>query len=333
MLKDSFSDANVSIPVFPIQGNHDTWPVNVQDFSTPNSNYAINHLKDSWTSEGWLTEDEYTEFQQYGYYTKPLPFNSKGKVIAVNMQACNNMNWWLFANRNDPGGEIAWLEAQLSQIEQDEGFALVIAHIPSRDCLHEFGLRFHALMDRYQHIVRYSSYGHTHSEEIFLTMGMNSTDPIGFNFLSGSVTSGDSRNPGFSMVEYDEEFMVPLNIHTYYMNLTEANANPSAPLEWNELHDYLDEYRLPDLSPSSIKDLTQRMYDNADLAGLYEYNKAKGGRPYKPGQEHDKSFLCLQGSETFEVKDCFGQPHINLKSKNPTDIFEFLTQYWIKVDN
>jgi len=65
------------------------------------------------------------------------------------MQSCNNLNWWLFENRSDPGQQIAWLEAELAQIEKDEGFAHVIAHIPPDECLHEFGIRYKALMERY----------------------------------------------------------------------------------------------------------------------------------------------------------------------------------------
>jgi len=46
-LKDSLG-ANSTLQVFPIQGNHDTWPVNVQDFSKAGQNWAINHFKDTW---------------------------------------------------------------------------------------------------------------------------------------------------------------------------------------------------------------------------------------------------------------------------------------------
>ena len=48
----------LDIDVFPIQGNHDTWPVNVQDFSAPNINYAINHYAEAWTDTNWLTAEE-----------------------------------------------------------------------------------------------------------------------------------------------------------------------------------------------------------------------------------------------------------------------------------
>ena len=100
-IKDSF--VNTNIQIYPIQGNHDTWPVNVQNFDEPGTNYEINHFADSWVDTNWLNEDEKKVFVQYGYYRKPFEFSDKGHVIGVNMQACNDLNWWLFKDRNDPG--------------------------------------------------------------------------------------------------------------------------------------------------------------------------------------------------------------------------------------
>jgi sphingomyelin phosphodiesterase len=102
------------ITVYPIVGNHDTWPVNVQDFSKPNSNWPINHFKGSWTDTNWLSEEESKVFGEYGFYSKPFEFNTKGKVIALNMQACNDLNWWLLDNRSDPGHMLQWFEDELS---------------------------------------------------------------------------------------------------------------------------------------------------------------------------------------------------------------------------
>ena len=92
------------IAVFPSLGNHDVWPVNVEDFSSPGTNYAVNHVRPAWTGKNWLSESESEVFSQYGYFSKPFPFNSKGKVISLNMNACNDHNWWLIdqANRAFP---------------------------------------------------------------------------------------------------------------------------------------------------------------------------------------------------------------------------------------
>ena len=281
MLKEAMGE-DTKVQFYPSLGNHDTWPVNVQDFSTPNANYPINHIKGNWTAKNWLSSEQAEIFSKYGYYSKPLPFNPKGKVISLNTQACNDLNWWLFENREDPGHQIEWLENELSQLEADGGFAYIIAHIPVHGCLHQFGVRFHALMERYQHVVRFSSFGHTHSENFFVTRAINTTDMIGVNLVTGSGTSGSNKNPAFTMIEWDKEFMVPLDIHTYYMNLTEANMNPDADPTWKILHSFKSSYKLADLSPASMQDFAIRLYNDGDLASLFEWNsKRRGGKGSK----------------------------------------------------
>ena len=56
--------------------------------------------------------------------------------------------------------------------------------------------------------------------------------------------------------------MVPVNLHTFIMNMTVANANPSKLPEFYELHDWLHEYNLTDMSPRSIKDFSERLYND-----------------------------------------------------------------------
>lgn len=65
-------------------------------------------------------------------------------------------------DRNDPGNELAWLESELNDLEKKNEFAYIIGHIPSNNCKQEFAMRYAALMERYQHVVRFSSFGHTH---------------------------------------------------------------------------------------------------------------------------------------------------------------------------
>lgn len=82
-----------TISVYPIQGNHDTWPVNVQDFSSPNSNIPINGFAPTW--DGWLEPETLVQFAQYGYYSQTLKLKDgrvfeNTKIIGVNTQACNN---------------------------------------------------------------------------------------------------------------------------------------------------------------------------------------------------------------------------------------------------
>jgi len=108
------------------------------------------------------------------------------------------------------------------------GTAIIIAHIPpGEDCLHAWGARFRALMDRYQHIVRLSLYGHTHDEAFTVVKAIEDDKNIGINYVGGSVTTWTDENPGFIVIDLDEEYLVPVNFQSYFLNITEANlGNP-----------------------------------------------------------------------------------------------------------
>ena len=159
----------------------------------------------------------------------------------------------------------------------------------------------------------------------------NEPKPIGWSLISGSGTSNGNHNPAFVVVEWDEEYMVPVNIITYYMNLTEANLTPDEEPKWRVLHNWLDEYKLKDLSPSSMIDLTLRLYNDAELASQFNWNLDRRGSPKKEAQLHSQSFICMNSSEAFEKRDCYGKAHIDLHSTDSADWFNFLIANWIKI--
>lgn len=143
-------------------------------------------------------------------------------------------------------------------------------------------------------------FGHWHTETFRVNMAFNTTQATGVQLETGSVTTGGGRNPSFVVIDFDEEYMVPTNIHTYYMNLTQANANPDEQPKWEYLHDFLEEYSLPDLSPSSMKDFSNKMYGgDLDLASQFLWNKQRrvGAKP--SANAHDLQFKCLQATESF----------------------------------
>jgi len=59
--------------------------------------------------------------------------------------------------------------------------------------------------------------------------------------------------------------MLPLNMYTYTFDLDLANQEGNSP-EWFMQHDYLTEYGLTDLSPSSLKNLSERFKTDEELA-------------------------------------------------------------------
>jgi hypothetical protein len=54
----------------------------------------------------------------------------------------------------------------LQEIEAEGGAAMLISHVPnSYECARQFGLRYHALLDKYQHVVRFQASAHVHQEQ------------------------------------------------------------------------------------------------------------------------------------------------------------------------
>ena len=74
-------------------------------------------------------------------------------------------NFEAFTNFKDEGHQLYWLEKELEEIERKGGTAIILSHVPNgHECTRQFGKRYHALMDRFQNIIRFSVAGHYHTE-------------------------------------------------------------------------------------------------------------------------------------------------------------------------
>jgi hypothetical protein len=100
--------------------------------------------------------------------------------------------------------------------------------------------------------------GHTHDEDVSVVKSVstfnvsnstNETDTwnIGTNFIAGSLTAYTDKNPSFTVIEIDEEYMVPTNFKTYYYDMVKANKENK--ITWEILHDFKGYYGLKDLRP------------------------------------------------------------------------------------
>jgi sphingomyelin phosphodiesterase len=131
----------------------------------------------------------------------------------------------LWVNRNDPGLELKWLEATLREMELRNESAIILGHVPSgdKDCLYHWAIRYRAITDRFQQVIRFSVYGHVHSEMYGTARSFKNNKPIGVQYWTGSVSTFTETNPSFRVYEVDEETMVPVKVHTYIFNLTDPN--------------------------------------------------------------------------------------------------------------
>ena len=95
----------------------------------------------------------------------------KVNVVAINSQPCYQFNFYLWNERNDPGDVLQWLNETLHEFERKGEIALFISHIPpgGHACLYQWSIRYKAITDRFQHLIRFSIFGHVH-EEIYNTV-------------------------------------------------------------------------------------------------------------------------------------------------------------------
>jgi sphingomyelin phosphodiesterase len=124
-------------------------------------------------------------------------------------------------------------------------------------------VRYIALLDRFQHIIRFSVYGHVHHEHFGTVRGFNTGNPVGINYWAGSVSTWVSINPSFRVFEVDVETLVPVKAHTYVLNIQDENP------EWKWDHEMTELYGMADLSPSSFSQLSDRLLQDEQLAILY----------------------------------------------------------------
>ena len=188
------------------------------------------------------------------------------------------MNWYLWEVLSDPGDELAWLESVLKDMEAKGEQAIFLGHIPTNDCLRAWGSRFQALADRYQHIIRFGLFGHSHDEKFYLTRSVgayNESKPITFNSIMAPSTTYKGKNPSFAVYEIDEETMLIVNITTYYFNITKANEENKP--EWEPYHNILQTYGMADASPRSFEGFALRLLKDEETSINFNMWNAKGG--------------------------------------------------------
>lgn len=177
--------------------------------------------------------------------------NNKTRVLSLNSNICYIQNFASWDFFNDPGDMLAWLINQLTEIEKEGGYAIILAHVPNLDeCTQQYARRYHAITDRFQHIIRFGMFSHVHAELIQVMRDVNHTSSINMNFIVGSATTFLGKPPMFDVIYLDPDTMLPVELETYIFNLEYANRLDEPRYEL--YIDYKKDYGLEDLSPASF---------------------------------------------------------------------------------
>lgn len=307
--------------VFPIHGNHEFDPMNIQDFNLK-LNPVIELISEAWAH--WLPEDvkeqylknTYFSFKASDYPNTTDEFKRKMKntrIISLNTQNCYVYNFHLMDQFYDPGHQLEWLENLLREMEKTGEVAIIIGHMSpgTSDCANIISTRMRAIYDRFQHVIRLSLFGHTHMEEFEVIRSMTDKKPVGVNHISPSLTTFTNQNPSFRAITLDVVTKLPVKIETYTFDLQKANKDDSY-AKFFFSHEFAVEYGLPDLSPASLFDLTQDFKSDEYLALKYKSNmfahSPESTKTLKEGcdQACRNRLSCRTSNSSFrDVRTCY----------------------------
>ena len=112
LFKEYFSDKGV--PIYGAVGNHDLTLASVYNFREPYWSTRVLEMADVWSN--WMTPEATERFRKWGYFSMPLNL-AKGKkapknarVISLNTNAYELVNFYTWGTRVDHSEQMAWFE-------------------------------------------------------------------------------------------------------------------------------------------------------------------------------------------------------------------------------
>ncbi|XP_063883704.1 sphingomyelin phosphodiesterase-like isoform X2 [Scylla paramamosain] len=267
------------VPVLNTLGNHASAPVN--SFVVPaaygdgwSMSWLYDSVADLWAE--WLPESALVDVRRGGFYQySPV---SGLRVISLNMNFCNTINWWLLIRNEDPVEQLKWFVETLGNAEAAGEAVHIIGHIPTGggDCEHTWSHVFNQIVYRYESTIRGIFFGHTHGDSWSVYYDMDTyTRPVAVSFISPSGTTGTSHHPAFKVFEVDggheDATWVILDATAYSTNLTEANMEGGSPV-YTVRYNTQESYGVTSLTPTSMHELVLDMVTEEGLYQQYLWN-------------------------------------------------------------
>mmetsp|Transcript_17378 Transcript_17378/g.51931 ORF Transcript_17378/g.51931 Transcript_17378/m.51931 type:complete len:580 (+) Transcript_17378:28-1767(+) len=267
------------VRVFPCLGNHESAPVNSfppsslggSPSSASSNQWLLDAIADAWAS--WLPTSAQETLRRGGFYTAHVQDNLH--VVALNLNYGMYGNWWLLINDTDPADQLHWLAETLLDLETRGQQVLLIGHQPPNDPNPAFSWALYDLVNRFESTIVAQFYGHTHTDSfrIFfdsVTPTIDGSLPRATNvaYVSPSITPYTLMNPGYRVFELATNHSTSLltESFTYVLDLELANrAGTPQPPAWQLEYAAMSAYSLPDLSPASWANLTERMRNDDQL--------------------------------------------------------------------
>ena len=141
---------------FVLAGNHESAPVNM--FTSHNapheswtSRWLYNALASSDGWRRWLPATDSTLLDDIQRVASYSVLAERGfRIISINMNYCNQMNFWMYMNTTDPDNMLQWLQCcnQLQRAEDNHELVHIIGHVPPGQCMQ---VTIHMLFSNFAH--------------------------------------------------------------------------------------------------------------------------------------------------------------------------------------
>uniref|UniRef100_A0AC35TN56 Metallophos domain-containing protein n=1 Tax=Rhabditophanes sp. KR3021 TaxID=114890 RepID=A0AC35TN56_9BILA len=226
-------------------------------------------MADSW--KNWVPSSSISSLKYIGSYVTQL-FPGL-RLISLNNALGDSMNFFLYINQTDPDGSMTWFAKQLDLAEKAGDKVHVVAHIGGGDseALNGWAINYYNLVNRYESTIAAQFFGHTHSEQYYLTyedMKDSTSRPTSVIFAAPSVTTYSEYNPAYRVYTIDGNYAGSsygiLDFSETFLNLT-TQGNVEVP-QWSVLFDSVKkEYNLPSLFASDWKNLLGKFHKELNI--------------------------------------------------------------------
>ena len=309
VMKKHFGD----IPVLPAIGNHESFPVNMfpDTHESAGGKYDVSWLYGNVAKyfQHWLPNAEQQKsIREGGFYS--LELRPGLRVVAINTNVCNNLNFFLLLNFDDPSRHLHWIYRELHEAESQGDKVFILGHIPpGRDsCFNHWAHEYHRLIRRFNNTIVGQFFGHTHFDE-FEVFYEDST-PIGVAYLAPSLTPHEGINPAYRIYEIDGQRenstsqIVDHQTYFYDLEATLAQNRLVSRYEYSAVRS-LD---LDDLSPKSWHEYVLRLASDRSAFDEYRSRYYRFGpvtESVNCGTSCRKQLLCnLVTAESGELHHC-----------------------------
>ena len=240
--------------VFPIIGNHDTFPIN-QEPGLTQSDWLYKNLSMRW--KYWFSNDSLNTFNFGGFYTQRV--KPGFRIIGLNTNVYPKENWWQsLYNKDDYGHQLAWLRDVLNQSKVNQEKVIILAHhSPNNWYSKEFIDYYTNLLLEYSDIIEISIYGHQHSGPS-LRLFYNNSVPKSFGIVGGSLTTYTELNPTFTVYIYNRTTNEIIDFEIWWADL----INISDDINWVMQYKFLERHNINSLNPIDLDIFAKSLLTN-----------------------------------------------------------------------